>query len=282
LQLFRAGVPIGDNTSALRDAGTLETGPLFAASTGNRSLRPIESINYDLSAEWYFADVGSLTAAFFLKDISGFINTGFSTVNYTSDSGVALDVQIQGPANDQGGHLKGFELAYQQVYDFLPGLWGGLGVQATYTYVDGDEFTNPNLAGAGQSSVTGTVNQLGGGSFVGSQPLAGISKHTINGTIFYEYGPVAMRAAYNWRSDFLITPRDDIFPFSPVWQEATGQLDGSAFYTVNEHFKLGLQGVNLLDEVTETSQVVDFDGTRITRSAFRNDRRFTLLGRFTY
>ena len=40
--------------------------------------------------------------------------------------------------------------------------------------------------------------------------------------------------------------------------------------------------MNLLDEVTRTSQVVDYDGTRITRSAFRNDRRFTFLVRFDF
>ena len=46
--------------------------------------------------------------------------------------------------------------------------------------------------------------------------------------------------------------------------------------------KIGVQGVNLLDEITETSQVVDYDGTRITRSAFRNDRRYTLIARFKF
>lgn len=52
--------------------------------------------------------------------------------------------------------------------------------------------------------------------------------------------------------------------------------------TVNQYLKLGVQGVNLLDEVTQTSQVIDFDGTRVRRSAFRNDRRFTFLARFDF
>ena len=282
LQLFRAGGGIGDNTNALKLAGTLETGPLFALQTGNRNLRPVTSWNYDLSAEWYFDTVGSLTFSVFLKDIQGIVNTGFETVNYTSDSGVTTDVAVEGPVNDQGGTLKGFELAYQQTYDFLPGFLNGLGSQLTYTYVDGSDFSNPNLAAVGQASVTTAVNQLGGGAFTGQQPLAGLSKHTVNGTIFYEKGPLALRAAYNWRSAFLVTPRDDIFPFSPIYQESTGQLDASIFYAVTDSIKLGIQGVNLLDEVTQTSQVVDFTGTRVTRSAFRNDRRFTFLARFDF
>jgi TonB-dependent receptor len=282
LQLFRAGGGISDNTNDLSVAGTLETGPLFALSTGNRNLRPVTAWNYDLSAEWYFSNVGSLTVSLFLKDIQGVVNNGFEAVNYTSGSGVSADVQVKGPINDQGGKLKGFELAYQQSYDFLPGLLSGLGSQITYTYIDGTDFSNPNLADVGNSSVTTGTNELGGGAFTFLQPLAGLSKHTVNGTIFYEKGPLALRAAYNWRSAFLITPRDDIFPFSPIWQESSGQLDASIFYALTDNIKLGVQGVNLLDEVTETSQVVDFDGTRFTRSAFRNDRRYTFIARFDF
>ena len=40
--------------------------------------------------------------------------------------------------------------------------------------------------------------------------------------------------------------------------------------------------MNLLDEITRTTQQVDFDGTRVTRSAFRNDRRYTLIARFDF
>ncbi|MBV7258116.1 TonB-dependent receptor domain-containing protein [Erythrobacter crassostreae] len=282
LQLFRAGGGIGDNTNALETAGAdaLANGPLFALSTGNRNLLPVEVWNYDLSVEWYFDDVGSITLSGFLKDVDGFIDNGFETVTYQAS--VPVEVAVEGPVNSQDGLLKGFEFAYQQTFDFLPGLLSGFGFQGTYTYVDGSDFSNPNLTAVGQSSITTAANDLGGGAFVSQQPLAGISEHSFNATLFYEQGPFAARAAYNWRSEFLITPRDDIFPFSPIWQESTGQLDASIFYSVTDYLKLGVQGVNLLDEVTVTSQVVDFDGTRITRSAFRNDRRFTFLARFDF
>ncbi|MEO6113749.1 MAG: TonB-dependent receptor, partial [Sphingomicrobium sp.] len=269
LQLFRAGGTIGDNTNDLRQQGALETGPLFQLSTGNREIRPVTSWNFDLSGEWYFDRVGSLTLSLFAKKIRGIISSGANILPYTSDGGTTIDVEVNGPSNELKGTLKGAELAYQQTYDFLPGLLSGFGSQLTYTYVDGGAFKNPDLVG----------NR---GLFSALQPLAGISKHTINAVLFYEKGPFAARAAYNWRSDFLITPRDDIFPFSPIWQESSGQLDASVFYSVNKHLKLGVQGVNLLDSITRTSQVVDFDGTRLTRSAFRNDRRFTFQARFDF
>jgi TonB-dependent receptor len=175
---------------------------------------------------------------------------------------------VNGPVNADEGKIKGFELAYQQTYDFLPGLLSGFGTQFTYTYVD-SKVGNSTL-GAEQSP------------FASDLPLAGVSKHTINAVAFYEKGPLSARVAYNWRSKYLQTPRDVIFPFSPIYGESTGQLDASVFYSVNNKVKIGVQGVNLLDEVTRTGQVIDFDGTRITRSAFRNDRRFTVLTRFSF
>lgn len=269
LAAFRSGGGIGDNTGDLRSEGTLETGPLFQLFTGNRNLRPIESWNYDLSVEWYFDRVGSLTVSAFAKDIKGIVNNGIDLVDFVSPGGTALEVEVNGPDNRQDGTMKGVEVGYQQTYDFLPGFLSGLGSQLTYTYVDGSDFRNTNLA----------RNQ---GDFSAFQPLAGISKHTVNATLFFEKDWLSMRAAYNWRSAFLITPRDDIFPFSPIWGEETGQLDASVFVTVMDGLKLGVQGVNLLDEVFSTSQVIDFDGTRVQRSAFRNDRRFTFLARFDF
>jgi TonB-dependent receptor len=269
LGAYRSGGAIGDNTGDLRGDGTLASGALFQLFTGNRNLRPIESWNYDLSVEWYFDRVGSLTVSGFVKDIEGIVDSGIDLVNFVSPGGTSLDVEVNGPVNSQGGTLKGVEIAYQQTYDFLPGFLGGLGSQLTYTYVDGGDFNNTDLAG--------TL-----GPFARGQPLAGISEHTVNATVFFENDWLSARAAYNWRSAFLITPRDDIFPFSPIYLEDTGQLDASIFVTVIDGVKLGVQGVNLLDEVTRTSQVIDFEGTRVQRSAFRNDRRFTFLARFDF
>ena len=266
---FRSGGGIFDNTGVLRQQGTLETGPLFGLVTGNRDIRPIGVWNYDLSIEWYFDRVGSLTVNGFVKDLSGIIDAVPQIINFSTPQVPSLDVEVIRPVNQQDGTLKGVEVAYQQTYDFLPGLLSGLGTQLTYTYVDGTDFSNTDRAGIL-------------GPLAASQPLAGISEHTVNATIFYEKDWLSMRAAYNWRSEFLITPRDAIFPFSPIWGEETGQLDASIFVSVMDGVKLGVQGVNLLDEVTRTSQVIDFDGTRVQRSAFRNDRRFTFLARFDF
>ena len=155
------------------------------------------------------------------------------------------------------------------MFEFLPGALSNLGFQGTYTLVDSGGFTNSTL-GSPQTSITQFL------------PLAGLSEHTFNATLFYETEKLSARLAYNWRSDFLITARDDIFPYSPIFQESGGQLDGSIFYSITDDIKLGVQGVNLLDSVTRTTQAIDYDLTRVQRSAFRNDRRFSFLVRFDF
>ncbi|AOL95261.1 TonB-dependent receptor [Porphyrobacter sp. LM 6] len=275
LNLFNAGGVLGFS-------GRVTDGPLLSIATGNRNLKPVEAWNYDLSFEWYFANVGQLSLALFAKDISGRITNGTGLVNYTTPGGTSQDVIINGPANDLSGTLKGLEFGYQQTYDFLPGMLSGLGTAVTYTYIDAGGFPNPNISGIGSPSVNSTGRPLNNGPFAGQLPLQGTSKHTLNATLFYEKGPLSVRAAYNWRSAFLVTQRDDLFPFSPIFQEAGGQLDGTIFYNVTPNIKLGVQGVNLLDETTQLSTVVDYEGTRPISAVFRNDRRYTFIARFAF
>ena len=275
LNLFNASGVLGFS-------GRVNDGPLLSVRTGNRNVLPTEAWNYDLSFEYYFGNVGQLSLALFAKDISGIISNGTGLVNYTTPGGTSEDVIISGPANDINGLLKGLEFSYQQTFNFLPGFLDGLGTAVTYTYIDAGDFPNPNISGIGSPSVNSSGQPLNNGPFGGQLPLAGTSKHTVNATLFYEKGPLSIRAAYNWRSDFLVTPRDDLFPFSAIYQDASGQLDGTIFYNVTPNIKLGLQGVNLLDETTQLSNVVDFDGTRVTSAVFRNDRRYTFIARFNF
>ena len=274
LASFQTGGGFGDNTNTLRDTGTLETGPLFAIDTGNRLLRPVEAWSYDLSAEWYFDNVGALTFSLFKKDFDKLITRGSTVRTVTSDTGTTAEVEFRADANVQDASMEGFELAYQQTFDFLPEPFNALGAQATYTYIDASDLIEPE-------------NETRRSPFADGLSLAGVSEDTVNLTAFYENDAISARLAWNWRSEYLITPRDDIFPFSPIMHESTGQLDGSFFYNFNdfyglENFKVGVMAVNLLDEVAKTRSVIDYDGTTFPRSAYRFDRRFTFVARFEF
>ena len=252
--------------------------PIARANVGNPLLRPIESMNFDLAAEYYFSDVGQITLAVFYKTLDGVLTNGTQRIPFTNN-GATFDAIVTTPTNsDETGKIRGFEISYQQVYDFLPGILSGLGLNATYTYVDSSGVsqstlseTDPDVAAGNQSNVDTSL-----------LPLQGLSEHTINFTPFYESGPLSIRLAYNWRSRFLLTVRDVIVPFAPIFNEATGQLDGSIFYSINDHLRIGVQAVNILNETTKTSQVINDELVRAPRSWFINDRRFTFIARANF
>jgi len=253
-------ITIGTDTS---------TGFRFQARAGNPFLLPAKSDQVDVTAEWYFDDVGSLTLNLFHKWVKDFFYDNV-TFREFENNGVTQTVAIAGPANysAERGKIRGFELAYQQTYDFLPGLLSGLGFAGNYTYIDSKGVPNSEIGGIenpGQDSVIQP----------GNLPLEQLSKHNANATLFYEKGPLSMRASYSWRSKFLLTTRDVIHPFYPVYNDETGQLDASIFFDVNDNIKLAIQGTNLTNEVTKTLQQFTADGMLAPRSYFMNDRRFT-------
>ncbi|MXO88213.1 TonB-dependent receptor [Altererythrobacter aestuarii] len=242
----------------------------LTANAGNPSIRPASAWQFDLTAEWYFDTVGSLTGNLFYKNVKDFFFQDVTNRSITNN-GVTQNVLVRGPANfDGSGKVKGFELAYQQTYDFLPSLLGGLGMSANYTFIDSSGLPNTFLNG-GNIPNTSTVP-------AGNLPLEQLSRHNANVTVFFEQGPLSMRAAYNWRSKFLLTATDVIFPYYSIFNDDTGQLDASIFYSLTDNLKVGVQGVNLLNEVTTTLQAYTGDpGALAPRSYFMNDRRFSFI-----
>ena len=254
---------IGTNTQA---------GFRFQASAGNPFLKPATADQFDLSAEWYFDDVGSLTVTAFYKSIKNFFFQDVVERTLTNN-GQTFTVFVTGPANytAERGKVKGVEVSYQQTFDFLPGLLSGLGFNGNYTFIDSKGIPNSVLDTPNAPTVT-----------PGNLPLEQLSKHNFNATAFYEKGPLSMRASYSWRSRFLLTSRDVIHPYFPIFNSATGQLDASIFYSITPNIKFALQGTNLLNEVLKTEQQFTADGLRGPRSYFINDRRYTFGVRATF
>jgi TonB-dependent receptor len=245
------------------------------ATSGNPFLKPATAWQFDLTAEWYFSRVGSLTFDAFYKDVKNFFYQSVVDLQVTNN-GITVPVSTRGPAN-YGGHgkIKGFEVAYQQTFDFLPGLLSGFGVSGNYSYVESSGLPNTFL-NTGAPVNIGSIPP-------GKLPLEGLSKHNVNLTVFYEKGPVSARVAYNWRSKFLLTAADVIFPYTSIFNASTGQLDASIFFNVTKQIKIGVQGVNLLNEVTKTLQAYTGDPSLLApRSYFMNDRRYSFILRGTF
>jgi TonB-dependent receptor len=255
-----------------------------SANARNAFLEPEESVNLDLTAEWYFADVGSLTVGLFHKKLSNIIrNKQFSTE--VEVGGTNFPVSAYGPDNTGDGTIRGVEFSYTQFYDMLPGLWSGLGMQFNYTYIDQDGLEDPNTNPTqgiryNGSGVPITDNRNSFRQFTGL-PLQGYSDQNLNIVGMYEKDDISFRLAYTWRSEYLLTLRESE-EFVPAYSKDQGMMDASFFYNINENVKVGLQVSNLLGTDTETQYQQNQQGVKTDAFSFTTDRRYALTVRATF
>lgn len=263
--------------NAIPNSYTIQT----TTNAGNPYLKPIEANSFDVTAEWYFSEVGQLSGSLFYKRLTNVLTNDIERQEI-SNNGATFPAVITTPVNSSDtGTIKGFELSYQQVFTFLPGFLKGLGVQANYTFVDSDGVPQSTLSATDPDVGAGRQPSIAGDGF----PLQGLSKHTVNITPFLDVGIFSIRASYNWRSRYLLTLRDVIVPYDPIFQLSYGQLDASVAFNINEHFRVGMQGVNLLNSITKTEAAVtgpDGEVTYVPRGWYMNDRRYSIFARFNF
>lgn len=237
--------------SSLNLGGTVSVDPDgpsgLQVSSGNPELEPFESLNYDVSAEWYFAETGALAIGLFYKDIDNFIVTDTSNVTYSS-LGLPLELLDtnlgqtgdtiflwQRPVNGDSTDIKGMEVSFQMDFDALPEPFNKLGVASNYTYADGDFF----------------FEDIQGGTTSQTKSFPGLSEHSGNITLYYETDVWGARMSAVYRSDY-ITDGDGVgTDADEVGFHATTNLDFSAFYQVSEKLKVTVEAINLTNEVDE-------------------------------
>ncbi|HEY0332524.1 MAG TPA: TonB-dependent receptor [Stenotrophomonas sp.] len=264
----------GDMNSALSVGGQARFDG-GSGSAGNPALKPLESRNFDLSAEWYYADSSYVSLGYFHKKIDNFIASQVSQQTpfpdlHTPSGGAYWNAAIAGgcvstdrpcirdyifdnfdgqpgvnaaagtiigqpgdpvvgfaisqPVNNRSDSLDGWEFNIQHLF------WDtGFGVAANYTWVD-----------------SGLTYDNGG---LGTQfALTGLSD-SANVVAFYENFGWSVRAAYNWRDEFLNGLGDGKGP-NPLYTEAYGQLDMNISYDVSDNLTLSLEGINVTNETT--------------------------------
>ena len=128
-------------------------------TNGTPYLDPFRANQFDISYEHYFEDGGAVTAAVFWKDIESLVEgpTQFTGDDIPDDLGIIvppgqfLALYQTYLNNDKGGYIRGFEIAGTKTFDSLPGIWGGLGATASYSFteseteVSGGSFYDRNL-----------------------------------------------------------------------------------------------------------------------------------------
>lgn len=214
--------------------GNSESG--FTLSGGNPDLKPFIADNADLSLEWYINDSSYLAASAFYKRVDGFALLQEEQVEI-----LGRPFTETRPVNAQAAYVHGYEASAQYVFDFLPALFDGLGAQVNYTWMDTNRPYDPVL-GADQFTITGLSD-------------------TGNAILFYDKGPLSLRAAYNWRDRYNENSSNGTFV------EPFATLDLSGSYAFNKHISVFFQAINVLDEQSVRWQGYQNRLTYVSRAA---------------
>jgi TonB-dependent receptor len=212
--------------------------PFGRGNSGNAELQPVKSTNYDLSVEWYIDPSSSITAAFFHRDVTGFIQnvTSNFAIDYLgADNGT---YQITRPENSGLGKLTGVEAGFTWFPKFLPGALDGFGVNANGTWIDGKNEALAPLPG-----VTGYI----------TIPFQNVSRYSATGTLIYEKNGFSARASYVWRDSYSGGLHFTGVNPNGIVNGPVENLDVSMSYDVNPHFTVVLEATNLLKDLYQTS-----------------------------
>ncbi len=247
---------------------------------GNPGLEPLESANFDLSLEWYYAEASYVSAGFFRKNIDNYIG-----ITQIIDTPFNLNTPIGGAFWNAAiaGGCPGADVVCIRnfIFDNFNGRPGvtRTGVDSlgnrTGTIVgqpgdpvaefrisapanqrsaslDGWEFNVQHMFGDSGFGVAANYTIVDSGltydnGVIGEQfALEGLSD-SANVVGFYDRGPWQVRLAYNWRDEFLAGRFAGAGP-NPNYVEDYGQLDMNVGYQFNENLSFALEAINLTDE----------------------------------
>ncbi|MEN0036733.1 MAG: TonB-dependent receptor [Cellvibrio sp.] len=240
------------------------------ANAGDAGLKPMESQNIDLSAEWYYTDDSYVSVGYFRKDVDGFIGTQIFEENAYGLRDVRLGQLATGSGISQGDEAALHAYVRANSDDaFLSPHNGGLWVRADNddpllvwavnkpvndkaTVIDGLEFAAQHWFGDSGFGVQANYTMVDADvefdnlSTEGQFAMTGLSD-TANFVGFYDKDAWQLRIAYNWRDAFLLS-RTAGGGNQPQYVEEYSQIDVSAGYEINENLTVTLEGINITGE----------------------------------
>lgn len=231
-------------------------------NSSNPNLEAIRSNNFDAALEWYGSGGTAVSASVFYKDITDFVTNRVITENITvpqtvrepdgsiTDNGTAtIPFLVFGPQNGDDAEVYGIEIAGQYITD------SGFGISGNVTFADSE------------ATSAGVDSQL-----------ENISDVSANASLFYETDVIQVRAAVNYRSDYLIGQTVE-GGLDELADDFT-QVDLSGSYKVTENFTVFAEGVNVFNE--EVIRLSEFSDSEFLESFEENGARWLFGVRASY
>jgi TonB-dependent receptor len=242
------------------------------ATAGNPALLPYESNNFDLAAEWYYAQGSYVSANWFTKHVTNFltqttVKQPLFGITDPNAGALATKAIAELTAASQAVSAQNIYAQIQKDTGSLGPFLGQPGdplviwdvtspTNANSTEIHGFEFSVQHMFGDSGFGVQANWSiPSGGASFnpltTDSQfVLPGLSR-SYNVVGFFEKYGFQTRVAYSHRGAFL----DHVGQINgganePVYTAAYGQLDMSASYDITRHFSVFFDGINLTSAST--------------------------------
>ena len=246
-------------------------GNVIRVRGGNPGLVPIQSENFDISLEYFFSPTGFVSGGLFRRNIDGFIYEQRTVEPLIPGTDLndpnTIRVETSLPRNAGAGRLQGVELQFQTFFDFqfLPEWARSFGIQANYTYIDGEQEIPPFVPGGPTQRAEFTD----------------VSPHTFNIIGLYERGKFSSRLAYNKRTRWF-TGYDNAQAgvFSGEYTAAVSRLDFSMSYTPIENITIAADVSNILGSPFRNFRNFDSAGAVYPRDVRFEERIFSLGVRF--
>jgi iron complex outermembrane receptor protein len=215
-------------------------------TNGTPYLDPFRANQFDVSYEHYFEDGGAVTAAVFWKDIESLVEgpTQFTGDDIPDNLGIIvppgqfLALYQTYLNNDKGGYIRGFELAGTKTFDSLPGIWGGLGATASYSFTESE-------------------TEVSGGSFYDRNlPLPGLSENVWSATVFWDISRFSSHVNVRYRDEF-VQNLAIAGGNSPVFAQPYTTVDAQVSYAFDNGLSVVVSGNNLTDEENTIEYGID-------------------------
>ena len=221
------------NFSDLVPFASIQPGGVRTTSTiGNPNLRAEHADNLDLLYERNLNPVGLLQGGLFYKRLSDPI----IAVSQTLNAGTPNQIIQTRPINAGSAYLYGFEVAYQQHFTYLPGMFSGLGLSANYGYT-ASQVTFPPVTNAdGTDSGVGRTDH---------PDLLRQAPHTWNISPTYDKRGLSVRLglSFNAANIFAYNYQDaNAGTFDPTTSSGGGIKGPNGDQYLYSHLQVDLQG----------------------------------------
>ena len=199
------------------------THEILSISRGNPDLKPAQSLNLDLSAEYYPDSSSMVSATYFQKVIHDFIFTNGSSVDADTTSGI---IEISQPKNGQKATISGVELNLIKSFQGLAAPFDGFGVELNVTIQNSEAET--------------------GLDYRKGHPIPFVQSPDLNynaALTYQKYGFEA-KLAYQYQGAYIEDLRDNAID---KWVQPNKSLDLHTRYNFSHNLALDFDAQNILD-----------------------------------